>query len=71
MAFSVMKHRKYKNPVTAIFLLSDGVDEGAEERTKDALIQARIRDPFTIKSFGYGTDVCPRLMNEIAHFKEG
>ena len=37
MAFSVIKHRKYKNPVCAIFLLSDGVDEGAEERVGDSL----------------------------------
>lgn len=30
MALSVLKHRRYKNPVSAIFLLSDGEDEGAE-----------------------------------------
>lgn len=38
MALSILKHRKYKNPVSAIFLLSDGVDEGAEERVRDDLI---------------------------------
>jgi len=32
MALSVLKHRKYKNPVAAIFLLSDGEDEGASGR---------------------------------------
>ena len=35
MALSILKHRKYKNPISAIFLLSDGVDEGAEERVRD------------------------------------
>lgn len=34
MALSVLKHRKYKNPVSAIFLLSDGEDGGAEERVR-------------------------------------
>lgn len=71
MALSVLKHRKYKNPVSAIFLLSDGVDEGAEERVKSDLNQYNIRDPFTIKTFGFGRDVCPKIMAEIAHLKEG
>lgn len=67
------------NDVTAIFLLSgvviwlcvDGVDEGAEERVLDSLRSCKITDPFTIKSFGFGVDVCPKIMNEIAHMKEG
>lgn len=80
MAFSVLKHRRYINSVSAIFLLSgklfrssilDGVDEGGEERVRDSLRRAMIRDPFTIKTFGFGRDVCPRLMSEIAHYKEG
>lgn len=71
MALSVLKHRRFKNPVSAIFLLSDGVDFGAEERVQADLIQYNIRDPFTIKTFGFGRDVCPRLMAEIAHMKEG
>lgn len=37
MALSILKHRKYKNPVSAIFLLSDGIDDGAEERVRDDL----------------------------------
>jgi len=71
MAFSVLRHRRYKNPVAAIFLLSDGVDEGGEERVANTLRRNYIPDPFTIKTFGFGRDVCPRLMNEIAHMKEG
>ena len=71
MALSVLKHRKYKNPVSAVFLLSDGVDEGAEERVKEDLKQYHIRDPFVIKTFGFGKDCCPKMMSEIAHLKEG
>ncbi|CAD8076924.1 unnamed protein product [Paramecium sonneborni] len=71
MALSILKHRKYKNPISAIFLLSDGVDEGAEERVRDDLIQYNIRDSFTIKTFGFGRDCCPKIMSEIAHYKEG
>lgn len=32
MALSVLKHRKFKNPIASIFLLSDGEDEGAAGR---------------------------------------
>lgn len=71
MALSILKHRKYKNPISAIFLLSDGVDEGAEERVRDDLYQYNIRDSFTIKTFGFGRDCCPKIMSEIAHYKEG
>jgi hypothetical protein len=49
----------------------DGVDEGGEERVAATLSRNYIPDPFTIKTFGFGRDVCPRLMNEIAHMKEG
>lgn len=71
MALSVLKHRKHKNPVTAIFLLSDGEDPNAPETVRNDLNIYNIRDPFTIKTFGFGRDVCPRIMAEIAHMKEG
>jgi hypothetical protein len=28
-------------------------------------------DPLTVKTFSFGKDLCPRLMNERAHMKEG
>lgn len=71
MALSVLKHRRYRNPVTAILLLSDGEDDEAPERVRSDLQTYNIREPFTIKTFGFGRDVCPRTMNEIAHMKEG
>ena len=30
-----------------------------------------LKDTFTIKTFGFGADACPKLMSEIAHMKEG
>lgn len=71
MALSVLKHRKYRNPVTAILLLSDGEDFEAPERVRQDLLAYNIREAFTIKTFGFGRDVCPRIMSEIAHMKEG
>lgn len=32
MALSILKHRRFKNPIASIFLLSDGEDEGAAGR---------------------------------------
>jgi hypothetical protein len=49
----------------------DGVDDGAEERVKSSLRNCNIKDTFTIKTFGFGRDVCPKIMSEIAHLKEG
>lgn len=37
MALSVLKHRKYKNPVAAILLLSDGEDDDAPETVRNDL----------------------------------
>lgn len=71
MAFSTIKHRRYANPVTAVFLLSDGEDFEAEERVATLVRRMNIRDTFTIKTFGFGRDVCPKIMHEIAHLKEG
>mgnify|MGYP001810613778 CR=1 FL=1 len=67
IALSVLKHRRYKNSVSAIFLLSNGVDEGAEEKVKEDLKQYHIRDPFVIKTFGFGKEGCSKMMSEIAH----
>jgi hypothetical protein len=32
---------------------------------------AKMKDTFTIKTFGFGRDVCPKTISEIAHMKEG
>ncbi|CAD8144235.1 unnamed protein product [Paramecium octaurelia] len=71
MALSVLKHRRCKNPVASIFLLSDGEEDGASERVRHLLQEKNLKEPFTINTFGFGKDCCPKIMSEIAHFKEG
>ena len=34
LAFKVLENRKYVNNVTSVFLLSDGLDGGAENKVK-------------------------------------
>ena len=51
-AFNVIKNRKYRNPVTGIFLLSDGLDEGAEWRVSKSLSEFNIPEFFVIDCFG-------------------
>ena len=70
-AFNVIKNRRYKNPVTGIFLLSDGLDEGAEWRVAKSLAEFTIPEFFVIDSFGMGHEHCPKLMVEIAKLEHG
>lgn len=41
-AFDVIKNRKTANPVTSIFLLTDGLDGGAFTRIQTSLLGAKI-----------------------------
>jgi len=70
-AFKVIKNRRHKNPVTGIFLLSDGLDEGAEWRVAKSLADCNIPEFFVIDSFGMGHEHCPKLMVEIAKLEHG
>ena len=70
-AFNVIKNRRYRNPVAGIFLLSDGLDEGAELRVAKSLADYNIPDFFIIDSFGLGHEHCPKLMVEIAKLEHG
>lgn len=70
-AFKVIKERKWRNPVTGVFLLSDGLDTDAQFKVKQTLEYYQIKDNFTINSFGYGNDHSPELMNDIAKLKDG
>ena len=70
-AFKVIKDRRYKNPVTGVFLLSDGLDANAQVRVKKSLDFYQLKDNFTINSFGYGNDHSPELMNDVAKLKDG
>eukprot|EP00331_Platyophrya_macrostoma_P007796 CAMPEP_0176431506 /NCGR_PEP_ID=MMETSP0127-20121128/14851_1 /TAXON_ID=938130 /ORGANISM="Platyophrya macrostoma, Strain WH" /LENGTH=532 /DNA_ID=CAMNT_0017813523 /DNA_START=24 /DNA_END=1622 /DNA_ORIENTATION=+ len=70
-AVKIITGRRYKNPVTSVFLLSDGLDGGATEGVKSLLKRSNIKDNFTINSFGYGSDHDPKLMSSIAQLKDG
>ncbi|CAD8072205.1 unnamed protein product [Paramecium primaurelia] len=73
LGLRMIRDRKYKNQVTSMFLLSDGVDDdkGADQRCKSALIEYKIKDIFTINTFGYGADHDPKVMNNISNLKGG
>mmetsp|Transcript_15999 Transcript_15999/g.17892 ORF Transcript_15999/g.17892 Transcript_15999/m.17892 type:complete len:576 (+) Transcript_15999:2-1729(+) len=70
MGLRTLKSRKYVNQVTSILLLSDGQDS-CEQRVKELLDNSGIADDFTINTFGYGNDHDPKLMGNIAEFKDG
>lgn len=80
MAFKTIKERKYRNPVTSIFLLSDGRDNEQldNENTEKTSTQIEhlinkfdLSDTFTIHSFGFGNDHDESVMNSIASLKGG
>jgi len=70
-AFEVLKQRREMNPVTSIFLLSDGLDGGAQEKVKSSLAQTNISEDVTINTFGFGSDHDPQLMSDIADLRDG
>jgi len=70
-AFEVLKQRRYKNPVTSVFLLSDGLDYGAQQKVRATLLKYKIPDDVTISTFGFGNDHDPQLMNDIADLRDG
>ena len=73
LAFKTIRDRKIANKVTSVFLLSDGIDGGAEIRVKDALSRQENSDLgiFSIHSFGFGTDHDEDLMMKIAELRDG
>lgn len=71
VAFDVLKQRRFKNAITSVFLLSDGLNDGAEHRIRDLLkmmnfYQNYSEDSFTIQTFGFGKDHDPDLMDKIS-----
>lgn len=72
-ALEVMKNRKYKNKVTSIFMLSDGLDNvgNVDNNFKTTLETMDIQDVFTMNTFGFGNDHDPELMRKLATIKDG
>ena len=71
LAVKALKERRYKNPVSSVFLLSDGLDGGAVAGVKNLLDTEKPEDTFTINSFGYGSDHDPNLMSSVAKMMDG
>ena len=70
-AFQILKDRKQANPVTSIFLLSDGLDGDAQNSVKQKLEAYKVSDNITINTFGFGSDHDPKLMTDIASLRDG
>ncbi|CAD8192542.1 unnamed protein product [Paramecium octaurelia] len=73
LGLRMIKERKQKNPVTCMFVLTDGQDDnkGADERCQQAIHEYQIQDTFVINSFGYGQDHDAKVMNNISNLKGG
>ncbi len=71
VSLAILKQRRFQNPVTSILLLSDGLDEGAQERVQQLLDQYAVQESFTLNTFGYGSDHDADLMDDLAKQKDG
>ncbi len=71
VTLAILKKRRFQNPVTSVLLLSDGLDEGAQDRVKTLMDQYAIQDSFTLNTFGYGSDHDADMMDDLAKLKDG
>ena len=71
MAFQVLAQRKFKNSVSSVFLLSDGLDGGAEASVSKFLMQSNLEESISINTFGFGSDHDATMMREIAKLRDG
>ena len=67
----LIKHRKYKNPITSVFLLSDGQDQVSYSLKTIQDTLNSIEESFTVHSFGFGRDHDADLMRDIAKTRGG
>jgi Mg-chelatase subunit ChlD len=72
-ALEIIKGRRVVNNVTSVLILSDGLDGGAEKKVQNLLKQyeGKIKDTFTLNTFGYGNDHDPKMMSALAQLKDG
>lgn len=72
LAFKVINERKSANPITSIFLLSDGIEDGADEEVRKRMQFRNMEDVnFTINTFGFGRDHDENLLTSISKRKRG
>jgi hypothetical protein len=63
LAFKVIKDRKHANPITSVFLLTDGLDGGAAQRVQSNMTNSKLNsESFGISSFGFGRDHDEKLL---------
>jgi Mg-chelatase subunit ChlD len=72
-AIEIIRQRKVVNNVTSILILSDGLDDGADKKVQQLLksYEGKIKDTFTLNTFGYGNDHDPKLMSGLAQLMDG
>lgn len=72
LAFKIIRERKEANPITSIFLLTDGIEPGAENYVMQRITFRKMQDVnFTINTFGFGRDHDEKLLTAICKYKDG
>jgi len=66
-----LKCRKYTNLTASVFILSDGLDDGALIRIRKTVERFNVGQTYTMHTYGYGSDHDPKLMADIADLKDG
>ena len=62
IALKILTERKYRNKVSSILLLSDGVDDFGRNYIEKILKKQKDTAPFSIHTFGFGPDHDSQLM---------
>jgi len=68
-ALEVAERRRYRNPVSAILLLTDGQD-GSSRHSLPGLVQRAQRAGCSLYAFGFGSDHDARLLAEVAELAQ-
>ena len=74
LAIELINSRISKNPITSVFLLSDGCDDdgiNALDNIKNTINSCKINEDFILNAFGFGSDHDANLMREISRIKGG
>ena len=70
-AVQVLQKRKFANPVTSVFLLTDGRDERATLASCGPLVASCVAAGGTLQTFGYGNDHEAPLLESLAEAGNG
>lgn len=72
LAFKTLEERTSSNPVSSVFLLTDGLDSGAANRVSKCLTSRKLSEVnFSIDCFGFGADHDEDMMVEISRLRDG